>query len=232
MCARPFVRLNMASSLDGKITSYAYEPPTFTSPYDHARMDFWRAEADALIIGAGTLRIDNPPLHVRDKASQEKRMTLGKPRDLVTVVVSRSCAIPENNRFFTSPHITRRILATVSNPPHEALARIPKNVDVFCSEAQTIDVIAVLDYLKGDYGVESVLLEGGGVLNWDFAAVQAIDEVCVTLAPTLIGGTQAPTLLEGAGFTLQNRTHLELVTCEPIENELFLRYTVKKSPIP
>ena len=82
--------MNMAMTVDGKITSAAREYPEFTSATDRKTMDRLRAEADAVLVGAGTLRADDPPLHVRDPEMREYRRRSGKPDGLLNVVVSGS----------------------------------------------------------------------------------------------------------------------------------------------
>ena len=73
---RPFVYINMAMTADGKITSAGREYPRFTSALDRKTMDRLRAEADAILVGAGTLRADDPPLHVRDPEARAYRESL------------------------------------------------------------------------------------------------------------------------------------------------------------
>ena len=82
---RPFVLINMASSADGKITSGAREYPRMTSAYDRRNMDRLRAESDAILVGAGTMRADNPKLHVRNADMQAYRRSLGKSGGLLKV---------------------------------------------------------------------------------------------------------------------------------------------------
>ena len=113
---RPFVYVNMAMTVDGKITSAARDHPRFTSVEDRRNMDRLRAEADAILVGAGTLRADNPRLHVRDTEMQAYRRSLGKGRgcvrgrgvdhdDLVTAIAKRcqACqALSDVARFIPS----------------------------------------------------------------------------------------------------------------------------------
>ena len=102
---RPFVYVNMAMTVDGKITSAGRELPALTSDHDRDEMDRLRAEADALLVGAGTLRADDPPLHVRSEAMQAYRRSLGKP------------ARP---RLGGIPRLSAKLLTSSSRPPGRA----------------------------------------------------------------------------------------------------------------
>ena len=70
------------------------------------------------------------------------------------------------------------------------------------------------------------MVEGGGELNWGFVRDDLVDEVNVTIAPCLLGGRLAPTLLEGDGLTMSGRRRLALIGVERVEDELYCRYRV------
>jgi len=97
---RPFVYVNMAMTVDGKITSAAREYPGFASPSDRVRMDRLRASADALMVGAGTARADNPAWHVRTREVRERRIAEGRDGSPHRVLVSASARLPRDSRFF------------------------------------------------------------------------------------------------------------------------------------
>ena len=92
---------------------------------------------------------------------------------------------------------------------------------------ERVDVTRLLHRLK-DAGVERLLVEGGGETNWSFFEADAIDELYVTLAPCLLGGRDAPTLLEGEGRPLASRTNLRLLSCEQVGEELYLHWAVER----
>ena len=77
-------------------------------------------------------------------------------------------------------------------------------------------------------GVERLLVEGGGELNWALVAADLVDEIYVTIAPTLLGGSGAPTLLGGEGLPMRRQTRLRLVEVEREGDELFCRYAVRR----
>jgi 2,5-diamino-6-(ribosylamino)-4(3H)-pyrimidinone 5'-phosphate reductase len=225
---RPFVYVNMAMTADGKITSAEREYAAFTSRHDKRTMDRLRAEADAVLVGAGTLRADDPPLTVRDPAMREHRARLGKPAELGTVVISARLDLPPQARFFRDGDPARRVVATVEEAPEARVRALAERAAVWRVGRGRVDVPELLRRLRAS-GVERLLVEGGGETNWSFLEADAVDELYVTLAPCLLGGRDAPTLLEGTGLRLAERRRLRLLSCEREGEELYLRWAVERA---
>lgn len=225
--ARPFVTINMAASVDGKITSAAREYPRMTSRVDRENMDRLRAEADAVLVGAGTIRADNPKLHVRSRSMQDYRRSLGKAPGLLKIVVTRSGVIDPGCGFLADPDGGGIVIATVDHAPVQALADLAPGVEVWRLGSEHVDPEALLSRLTAR-GIERLLVEGGGELNWSFIQRDLVDELHVTIAPTLLGGRDAPTLLEGEGLTMGRQRRLLLAEVRREGDELFLRYSVAR----
>ncbi len=223
--ARPFVYANMAMTADGKITSAGRDHPRFTSERDKKTMDRLRAEADAILVGAGTIRADDPPLRVRDEDMRRYRESLGKPPGLLQIVVSASLDLDPRARFLREEPSAGRILATVEEAPEARAARFAAVAEVWRVGCGRVDLAALFRRLH-ERGVERLLVEGGGELNWAVLEADLLDELYVTIAPCLLGGREAPTLLEGAGFAMDQRRRLGLVSVERHGDELYCRYVV------
>ena len=223
--SRPFVYINMAMTADGKITSARREEPGFTSRLDKKTMDRLRAEADAVLVGAGTLRADDPALEVRDPEMKAHRRSLGKPDGLVNVLVTRSAGIDPASRFFGGGAKSDRIVATVEVAPAEQVARLSSVAEVWTVGKESVDFRELLSRLAAR-GIERLLVEGGGELNWGFVRDNLFDELYITLAPALLGGRDAPTPCEGDGFTMAEQRRLRLVSADVVDNEIFCRYAV------
>jgi 2,5-diamino-6-(ribosylamino)-4(3H)-pyrimidinone 5'-phosphate reductase len=221
---RPFVYINMAMTADGKITSASREYPTFTSAYDKKTMDRLRAEADAVLVGAGTLRADDPPLGVRDREMREYRRSLGKPEDLARVAVTSSLDLDPGLRFFREG-TGARIVATVEEAPEERARPLAEVADVWRVGRGRVDLPGLLAKLRAR-GVERLLVEGGGELNWEIVEQDLLDELYVTIAPFLLGGRSAPTLLEGAGLEMSGLVRLRLAAVDRHGDELYCRFEV------
>ena len=222
---RPYVTMNMAMTVDGKITSAAREDPAFTSRQDKRMMDRYRAEADAIFVGAGTLRADDPPLHVRDPGMLEYRAALGKPDGLLNVLVTASASVDPESRFFRTAGAAGCIVATVEDAPADRVEALRRVSDVWTLGRGAVDLRALLVRLRAR-GVERLLVEGGGETNWGFVRDGLLDEIYVTIAPSVLGGRDAPTLCEGEGLAMAHQLRLELFASEIIDGEIFCRYRV------
>ena len=222
---RPYVFINMAMTVDGKITSARREHPKFTSGFDRKSMDRLRAQADALLVGAGTLRADNPSLAVRDPEMRRYRQRLGLPAGLVRVLVSASADLPGSSRFFGEDDDAPRIVATVQAAPERNVARLEGRAEVWRVGQDRVDLPQLLGRLH-QLGVRRLLCEGGGQLNWQLFRDDLVDELFVTVAPRLLGGGDAPTLLEGEGFRMADQRKLRLIDLHREGDELYCRYAV------
>ncbi len=226
MSARPFIFLNMAMTVDGKITSAAREHPRFTSDYDREQMDRLRAEADAIVIGAGTLRADDPPLDVRDPQLRAQRTGRGHDEPILSLVVSGDLDLDLSARFFTSPP-GRCIVVTVAGNPGERVTEVSNLAEIWSLGDTIVDLQALVERLHAE-GVRRLLVEGGAELNWGFLAADLFDELNVTIAPALLGGRDAPTIIAGDGLAMASQRHLELAAVHREGDELYCRYRVKR----
>jgi 2,5-diamino-6-(ribosylamino)-4(3H)-pyrimidinone 5'-phosphate reductase len=214
----------MAMTADGKITSATREYPKFTSAHDKKIMDRLRAEADAVLVGAGTLRADDPPLHVRGSEMREYRRSLGKPEGLARIAVTSSLDLDRTLRFFREGPGTR-IVATVEEAPEDRARRLADVAEVWRIGRGRVDFTELLVRLRAR-GVERLLVEGGGELNWELVERDLLDELYVTVAPCLLGGRDAPTLLEGKGLEMGARVRLRPIAVDRHDDEIFCRFEV------
>jgi 2,5-diamino-6-(ribosylamino)-4(3H)-pyrimidinone 5'-phosphate reductase len=165
-------------------------------------------------------------LHVRDEEMRAYRKSLGKPEGLLRVVVTRSGRVASASRFFDDSDAgAGRIIATTDEASEEDLAAVAGRAEIWRVGASEVRLQELLERLAGR-GVERVLLEGGGELNWALVREDLVDELYVTIVPALLGGREAPTLLEGDGFTMDRQRRLRLESVREISGELFCRYSL------
>jgi riboflavin-specific deaminase-like protein len=198
-------------------------------------VDGLRALADILVVGAGTIRAENPPLHIRDPARRRQRQAAGRGQELVVVVVSGRGQVPPNARFLSEP-AQARILAVPGDLTEEALVHLTpwimtRELEVFRAGAGAVDIAALVEHL-GRRGARTILVEGGGELVAAFLEADLLDELRVTLCPALIGGRDAPTPVDGEGRPLALRRKLRLAEVERAGDELFLRYELEPLAAP
>lgn len=222
---RPFVLINMACSADGKITSAAREYPRLTSAYDRRNMDRLRAESDAILVGAGTMRSDNPKLHVRDAEMQAYRRSLGKTGGPLKILVSASLRLPADSRFLDDTDGGGMLVATVEDAPAERAAELGRKAEVWRCGRDRVELPDLLRRLA-ERGIERLLVEGGGEINWAFLHADLVDELYLTIAPTLLGGRDAPTPVDGPGLSMAGQRRLKLLELHREGDELYCRYAV------
>lgn len=227
MSERPFITMNMAMTADGKITSAARELPSFTSAEDQKGMDRLRAEADAVLIGAGTMRADDPPLQPRHPHMQAYRRELGKLQPVMAVLVSGSLQIDPAAGFFTQ-NSGRRIIATVQQAPQAQRATLEQQAELWTVGEQQVDLVALVERLYRE-GVRTLLVEGGAEINWGFLVADLFDELNITVAPALLGGRTAPTIIGGEGLPMAQQRRLQLLEARVVDNEVFCRYRMVRN---
>jgi diaminohydroxyphosphoribosylaminopyrimidine deaminase/5-amino-6-(5-phosphoribosylamino)uracil reductase len=157
---RPWVIAKAGLSLDGRITRVPGEGQWLTGPRARADAHALRVRADAVLVGAGTVRADDPSLTVRMVPLPEGKVQPWR------VVLTRSGELPEGARLFTDEYRERTL--------------------VFKGRPLT----AVLEELGSKYAVNTVLAEGGGEVLGALFAEGLVDEVCFYVAPLLCGGPQ------------------------------------------
>jgi riboflavin-specific deaminase-like protein len=208
---RPRVLLNMASSLDGKIAPAHEHGPFVMSRYaeDPSRMRGLRARADAVVIGATNLRVDDPDL---------------MPSALRVVVTTLADGIEPAARMFGAALGGEAVVAHAAVMPESkrrSLAPVATMVEL---GHEGVDTVRLLEWLAVERKCKTVLCEGGGGLAADLFAARAVDAMYVTIVPRILGGRAAPTMVSGEGFAPGTVPDGRLVSCEQVGDELFLEY--------
>lgn len=218
------VTVNMAMSVDGRITTRTREHFALGSENDRRLMDELRTRADAVIVGAGTVRHDGWPMIVRYDDLRQKRIARKRSPHPVNVVLSRALDLPARSAFFQSPD-TERIVFTTRLAPPARVKRFMRVADVVVLPGRSLAPAAIVSQLHAR-GLHHLLLEGGGEIHFAFARAGLVDRLYVTVTPRLIGGKGAPSLLDGAGFLRRDHLRLELESLRRKGDEVFLRYRV------
>ncbi|MEM9161450.1 MAG: RibD family protein [Cyanobacteria bacterium P01_F01_bin.4] len=216
---RPQVIAVLAMSADGKIGDVYRNAARFGSEADRRHLETCVAQADATLFGAGTLRAYGTTLSVRDRTLQQQRKQRGQSAQPIQIVCSASGALNPNWRFF-SQSVPRWLLTTPAGA--KAWQGGDQFERIFVAQDE-VDWRATLAQLK-HLGIARLLAMGGGELLAALLAVNAIDELYLTLCPLLLGGKMAPTPIDGAGFLATQAPRLQLVSVDRRGDEVFLHY--------
>lgn len=222
---RPRVIVNMISSADGRATIGGRAGPLG----DDADRELFRAlrvVADAVLVGAGTVRVERYGRMIKDPAARQFRRELGKGEEPLACVVSGRVDLPEELPLLSTPQ-AQVVIITSSQA---SLASPAAHVQYLRAERDgMLDLHAALCELRERYSIELLLCEGGPHLNANLLAAGLVDELLVTLAPKLAGGDPArgEALRIVAGAVLQAPVDLALVGLLQSDSELFLRYAVR-----
>lgn len=186
---RPHVVLKMAQSLDGKIASRTGASRWITGSLARERVHALRAESDAVLVGGGTVRRDNPLLTAHGAGS-----------DPVRVVLSGSLNLDVKSRVF-EPEAPTWILAhrEASFRKKFALEKAGAQVISFPGPRKEVNLKEALSAL-GRRGITQLLVEGGGRVAGRFLSAGLVDEVYLFIAPFFLGGQEAPSTLQGKGW--------------------------------
>jgi diaminohydroxyphosphoribosylaminopyrimidine deaminase/5-amino-6-(5-phosphoribosylamino)uracil reductase len=193
---RPFVTLKMAASWDGKIGSTGRERGWFTSEAARREVHRMRSEADALLIGIKTALNDDPLLTVRECRPKRKGFPL-------RIVLDSQARLPLSSRLVQTARETPVMVACTSIAGEEKRGQLEaagvQTVALKADDSGAVDLPSLLSYLA-EREVVSLMVEGGAEVNWAFLERGLVDKVRFFLAPMIVGGKMAPTLVDGEGF--------------------------------
>jgi len=221
---RPYVILNAAMTLDGKIATQTGSS-NISGKEDLERVHELRKECDAIMVGIGTVLADDPRLTVHKIDA--------KPEDNpVRVVVDSKCRTPIAARITNKD--ARTIIAGANEYKYDFLVTDryetfkKRGVDFFFSGDKRVDLSLLMSYLHEE-GIEKLMLEGGATLNFSMIKAGLIDEIRICVAPMVVGGANSKTFFDGEGFDLMDEAvRLELTDSYALGKDLILTYKVLK----
>ncbi|MEU3296099.1 dihydrofolate reductase family protein [Streptomyces longwoodensis] len=213
----PYVLLSAAVSLDGFLDDTGPERLLLSSPADFDRVDEVRASVDAILIGAGTLRADNPRLLVNSAGRRAARVAAGRPAYPLKVTVSASGDLDPAARFWHTGG-DKLLLTTDRGADRARAAGIAADVAALGPD---LDWRRALEHLHDVRGVRRLMVEGGGTIHTQLLQQGLADELQLVLAPLFVGDPDAPRLF-GPGAYQGGR--LRLVETRRIEDVVLMRY--------
>lgn len=211
------VLINAAMTIDGKIATNLGDS-TISSKQDIRRLHRLRCSVDAIIIGISTVIIDNPRLTVR--------LIKRHGTTPVRIIVDSIGRIPLDSKILKSASKINTIVAVTNRASDERVDKIKSaGAIVIVAGTKTVDLKELFFILK-KMGFNKILVEGGGELNWSILQLGIVNELMVTVAPRIVGGRTATTLVEGDGYErISDGIKMELIKVSRQNNgEVVLYY--------
>jgi len=212
--SKPYVILSAATSVDGKIATKTGDS-NLSSKQDKVRLHKLRSKVDAILIGKNTVLLDNPLLTVRyTKGKNPIRIIL----DSKGTISKKSKILQTSNKIPTIIAVSKKI----SKPNFDKLCKFP--VDIIVAGKNSVNIKLLMKKLS-DKKINTILVEGGGTINWEFIKHNLFDELIITLSPFLIGGNDAISFVQGKGFKkISNSPNLHLKSIKRLKNHIVLNY--------
>ena len=211
---RPYVGLNMVATLDGRIAIDGRSGP-IGNQADREIFHGLRTQVDAVMVGAGTVRTERYGRMIKNDELRERRVREGLAPDPLACVVSGRLNLPPDLPLLQDPGSHVVVLTASADDPPDAPARCE------CLRGDPADLASLFARLRTEYGVQSVLCEGGPSLNHELLREDLVDELFLALAPK-VGAGEALTLVTGPA--LRPLVEWEIVSIHESEDNLFMRY--------
>jgi riboflavin-specific deaminase-like protein len=222
---RPFVVATFAITADGKVTTKNFGPVDFTSREDKLHLFRQRASADAVLIGHTSLERDNVRLGL-PRDLQELRIKRGESRSPMRVIISNKGRIDARLKIFQSD-ISPIIVFSTKRMPQRNQKTLQTKATLHLTDAEHVDLALMLETLRNQYKVGRLACEGGPTLFRALLEKDLIDQLNLTIAPHIFGGSTAPTLTGLNDKFLPASIHCSLIDVRTVENECFLIYRIK-----
>ena len=209
------VILSAAISIDGKISTKTNDSK-LSSKEDSIRLHKLRSKVDAILIGKNTLLQDDPLLTVR--------YTKGK--NPIRIILDSKGTIPISSKIIKTSNKIPTIIVVSKKITNTNLLKLKKlPIEIIVAGENSVNLKLLMKKLSTK-NIKTVLVEGGGTVNWEFIKNNIFNELIVTLSPYLIGGNDATSFVQGKGFAkIINSPKLKLKSIKRLKNYLVLNYT-------
>lgn len=213
--SRPYVILSAAVSIDGKISSKSGDSK-LSSKKDLIRLHKLRSKVDAIVIGKNTVIMDDPSLTVR----------YVKGKSPIRIILDSNGTISSKSKIIQTSKKIPTIIAVSKNIPRNNLHKLKKfPVTLIQTGKSLVSVKSLLKQLVKK-NITTLLVEGGGTLNWEFIKDGLFDEIIITITPYVVGGDNSVSFVEGKGFQkITDSPKLQLKSVTRLKTDLVLHYT-------
>lgn len=219
----PYTLLSCSMSIDGYLDDAAEERLLLSNHADFDRVDAVRAQCDAILVGAHTVRRDNPRLLVRSHARQGERVARGLPPSPVKVTVTGRGDLDPSAQFFVAGDVEKLIYCASS-----ALARVRERLGRMATvvdAGEPVDLRRLMSDLRAR-GVSRLMIEGGGMIHTQFLTAGLADELQLVIAPFFVGDSRAPRFVRDGGFPWGPDRRAALAEVRQMGDVVLLRYAL------
>jgi 5-amino-6-(5-phosphoribosylamino)uracil reductase len=226
---RPYVLLSCAMSADGYIDDATGQRLVLSNDADYDRVDAERAGCHAILVGANTIRRDNPRLLVRSSDRRAAREAQGLPPNPIRVTLTSSGVLDATASFFTAGDTPQLVYCTTSalDVTAKRLRGIPTATVVDAGDP--LDLHTVLADLAAR-GVQRLMVEGGCSVHTQFLTAGLADELQLVVAPFFVGDARAPRFVGDGSFPWDPRQRMPLAEVRQIDDVVLLRYLLSDGP--
>ena len=220
---RPYTLLSCGVSLDGYLDSGAETRLVLSNEEDLDRVDDVRASCDAILVGAATVRNDNPRLLVRTKARRDERVARGSGPSPIKVTVTRRAQLDPCANFFATGEAEKLVYCASAavTEARDRLGRVATVVDA----GRPVDMQWISEDLYAR-GVQRLMVEGGGTVHTQFLAADLADELHLVVAPFFVGDSRAPRFVSDGLFPWNPDRRASLAEVRRIGDVVLLRYAL------
>ena len=223
MSDRPYTLLSCGMSIDGYLDSATQSRMLLSNEADFDRVDAVRADCDAILVGAATVRNDNPRLLVRAKARQEGRVARGLRPTPIKVTVTGHGELDECASFFSCGD-TEKLVYCASGSVAQARRRFGP-VATVVDGGQPVDMRWLSEDLYSR-GVQRLMVEGGEMVHTQFLTADLADELQLVVAPFFVGDSRAKRFVSDGRFPWNPDRRATLVEVRQIGDVVLLRYAL------
>jgi len=219
---RPYTMLSCCVSLDGYLGDRTPRL-ALSNDADFERVDEVRASSDAILVGAVTVRTDNPRLLVRSPERREARTALGLPPSPMKITVTERGDLDVESNFFTAGEV-EKLVYTSSGRVADARRRFGRAATVV-DGGRRVRMRRLCDDLA-DRGVKRLMVEGGGIVHTQFLSGDLVDELQLVVAPFFVGDSTAPRFVSDGRFPWHAGRRATLAQVRQIGDVVLLRYAL------
>ncbi len=223
MADRPYILLSCGISIDGYLGNASSKRLLLSNDADLERVDRVRAASDAILVGAQTVRQDNPRLLVRSQAGRDARTAKGLSPTPTKVTVTNGAHLDPHGRFFATGDTDK--LVYCARPAYDVARRRLGDVATVVDGGPKVRMQGLVEDLHAR-GTRRLMVEGGGTIHTQFLTAGLADELHLVVAPFFVGDSRAPRFVEDGRFPWNKDRRATLADVERLGDVVLLRYAL------